>query len=244
VSPAIGLVGREIGRLNGVGRYRLRGSGLTVHLRHPYIDLWVLDEIFRRGTYAPPMGAAGAVRALARPIHLVDLGACAGLASAYFLTAFDVARITAFEPDEANRAILRRTFAANGLDEKSVVVAACASNTDGSVPFISDHFLSRVDPTGSSPRARMVPQLDVFPYLEDADVLKMDIQGAEWAILTDPRFDGARLTALVLEYHPYLAPDRDARAAAMSILSAAAYTLSDIVDEHAGEGTLWAWRST
>ena len=40
----------------------------------------------------------------------------------------------------------------------------------------------------------------------------MDIEGGEWEILGDPRFEELGLTALALEYHPDQAPGADPRA--------------------------------
>ena len=63
--------------------------------------------------------------------------------------------------------------------------------------------------------------VDVLPELENADLVKIDIEGAEWALLADPRFAGARPSVLVLEYHRDGSPHpNEAQAAEDALLSA------------------------
>jgi hypothetical protein len=88
-----------------------------------------------------------------------------------------------------------------------------------------------------------VPAVDVFEHLADADLVKLDIQGSEWAILADPRLVAIPARAIVLEYHPRLAPSAAPHEDAVRLLRSAGFrTSSAVVDEHAGEGTIWAWR--
>lgn len=242
VRPGARLVLNEwLGR-TAVARYRRPRSGLVVHLRQPRLDLWVLEEIFQRGTYEYPAEVRDLLDGLERPPVVVDLGACAGLAGIFFLERWPGARMVAFEPDAANRSVLEKTINANGLAGSWTVVAACAATEDGTISFVSRHFLSHVDPDGTAPGATRVPAVDVFPHLADADVVKMDLQGSEWALLTDPRFAAVPLKALVVEYHPFLAPSADPSSDIVRILEAAGYRCSTPADVHAGEGTVWAWR--
>ena len=69
--------------------------------------------------------------------------------------------------------------------------------------------------------ATTLPAADVFPYLEGADLVKIDIEGGEWPILSDPRFAELEARALVLEYHPHLCPGPDPRECADGLLARA-----------------------
>ncbi len=242
VKSSLRLVVRELIGKPGVGRYNMRASGLAVHLRQPHVDVWMLDEIFQLGGYAIPPAVARALSELDRPVRILDLGSCVGLATLFFLEIFPDALITGFEPDPANREVLLQTIDENEMGERWTVVGAGASNRDGSAPFISDHFLSHVDRDSSGDASITVPTLDVFSYLANADLVKMDIQGGEWDILEDPRFAATAATAIVVEYHPYLSPSSDAHRAAQNLLHAAGYTTAPVGNEHDGEGTIWGWR--
>jgi FkbM family methyltransferase len=229
-------------RSRTLGRYHLAGSTVVIHLRHGTVDLLTLEEIFRLGHYDAPPQVLDALQASESPLRVVDLGANIGLFGAFIRRRFPTARIVAFEPDPANAAVLRRSIEANGGDDAWHLVQACAQTVDGEVPFAVDEFTSsRIE--ANSARGIVVPALDVFPFLEDVDLLKIDIEGAEWPILADPRFGAGVAKTLALEYHPYGSPEPDARVLALRLLWEAGYE-TKVSDFRLppGHGMLWAWR--
>jgi FkbM family methyltransferase len=201
----------------------------------------VLDEIFSQQEYEPPPEAERALSALPAAPRIVDLGANIGLFGAWTLARFPEATIVAVEADPANAAIHRRTIEANGLDARWRLVEGFASTAPGVVRFAAgrhatshaaDHEEDWVD----------VPTVDVLPDLVGADLVKIDIEGAEWDLLADPRFRHAKPRAVVLEYHQEGCPQPDAAAMAEQALRAAGF---EVV--HAGRkpqfgaGLLWAF---
>jgi FkbM family methyltransferase len=244
VSPSRSLIAAELLRRDSVRCYRLRDTGLVIHLRHPHCDMWMLDEIFHRGVYGIPQEVRRALADLDRPPRILDLGAHVGLAALFLAGELPGASVVSFEPDPGNLAVLRRTITANAGRVRWELVAAAAAPRDGVARFVSDAHQSYV--VGPTERARgeiEVATRDVFPHLAEADLVKIDVQGAEWELLTDARFHDARPRALVIEYHPYRAPGPSARTAVEAILREAGYRWRDPVDEHADEGTIWAWRA-
>jgi FkbM family methyltransferase len=229
-------------RSRSIGRYHLAGSDVVIHLRHGTVDVITLDEIFRLGHYEPPIEAASILRRARRSPRVVDLGANIGLFGALVRRTYPNAKIVAFEPDPANAALLRRTIEANGGQVRWRLVEACAAPEDGTAPFVAhEDTSSRVE---ADARAEtMVQAVDVFPFLEDVDLLKIDIEGAEWPILADPRFGARVAKTLALEYHPYGSPEPDAGALALRLLRKAGYEtqVSDFWLPP-GHGMLWAWR--
>lgn len=214
--------------------YRLAGSGVTVHLRHGSSDLDILEEIFGMGLYDPPPEALADVPE--RP-RVVDLGGHVGLFGAWALARWPAASITTVEADPVNAAVLRRTVEAGGADW--TVVEGAASTQAGTLRFRSgDHAESALDPEGDL----VVTAIDALELLAGADVAKIDIEGGEWPILTDPRFAGLPLKALALEHHPAGAPQDDFDAAAHRILRDAGYETYAVPGAPAGAGMLWAWR--
>jgi len=83
---------------------------------------------------------------------------------------------------------------------------------------------------------------DVFRYAGESDYVKLDIEGAEWAILHDPRFP--RLAPVVaLEYHPHMCPTPDPDEHARRALDRAGYRWADAeFDSPRGHGMIWAWK--
>jgi FkbM family methyltransferase len=218
--------------------YRLRSSGATVFVRHGTPDVAALGEVFYERQYDPPGEVAAVLGDLGRPPTILDLGANVGYFSVFAATRFPRSRVVAFEPDESNVPLLRRTARANGWDWE--LVEAAAATRDGVVPFASGRFThSRIEEGGAAVRA-----VDVIPYLERSDLAKIDIEGAEWAILADERFQSVAPPALALEHHPYLCPDDDPRSAARRLLEDAGYDVLRTIDLAPGQGLLWALRRT
>jgi FkbM family methyltransferase len=259
------FVVNELRDIPKVERYRLRGSDLLAEIRHPLLDTWVLEEVFRFRVYEPPAEVRRALRALGRPPRILDLGGHAGFFGLYVRGLFKEAVVTSFEPDPSNASVLRHCIALNGLEGSWRVVEACAAASEGTVEFVSSFHLSRMAPHADvalsllqrgisdafpflegtalvERQARRVACRDVFPFLADADLVKMDIEGAEWEILADERFAGLAASAVVLEYHPAYFSGPDAEATVARAFQRAGYATADVKRTPDG-GTVWAWRS-
>jgi hypothetical protein len=88
-----------------------------------------------------------------------------------------------------------------------------------------------------------VPVVDILRDTHDVDVMKMDIEGGEWAILGDARFAALGARRLVMEWHTHLCPDADPHAAVRRLLESAGYRIA--LDHPSGSlrnGLIWAQR--
>jgi FkbM family methyltransferase len=231
---------RESLRRKGISVYRLRESGLRVAIRHGTGDVVTLGEVFHEHDYRPPPVVS---EALGQVRSIVDLGANVGLFGVFAAGCWPEAEILAFEPDPDNVTVHERAISENGLRARWSLVPAAAGTSDGQATFaVGQIALSHVvDGEPDGPTCE-VPVRDVLPRLARADLLKMDIEGGEWAILGDPRFREAPPRVLVIEYHPRMCPDPDPRAAVESRLRAAGLRLHAIWHRADGHGMLWAWR--
>jgi FkbM family methyltransferase len=244
VAPRGRFLLRELARRPGTAAYRLRGSGLPVHVRHDTGDIAGLQEIFLNGNYDPPPRVAAALEALARdhPLRIVDLGANIGLFGLSVFARFDAATVLAFEPDPDNARVLELTRRANARATDWTLVEACVGAQPRTVAFQAGlHMESRVADDGD-PGAMQIEMIDVFDHLGATDWLKMDVEGGEWEILADPRFAGLAIPVLALEYHPYGCPAADATAEILRLLEDAGYTIEPYVERSPGLGELWALR--
>jgi FkbM family methyltransferase len=240
VRRPIRFVYRELAGSHALERYRLRRSGRPVFIRHNTEDPFVLSEIFYTGHYEVPDHVGFLLERLGRPPIVLDLGANIGLFGVWALERFPGSRVTAFEPDPTNAEVARLCIDASGMGDKWRLLEAAATAHDGPVPFVAGEFSrSRIELQGGA----LVEGVDVLPYLEEADLAKIDIEGGEWAILDDPRFQELDLTALVLEYHPDQAPGPDSRTLALDAVHAAGYEATVVDEFGVGHGILWAWRT-
>jgi FkbM family methyltransferase len=240
VREPVRITARQARRKGELGRYRLRGTDVIVHLRHNTPDMNTLDEIFLQGHYEPPRPAAEALARADSPLEVLDLGANVGLFGAYVLGRDRTARVVSFEPDSDNAAVIRRSIDANSALTWELV-EACAAVEDGAVRFTGGLFThSRIEEEGEGD---LVPAVDVFPLAERSTYIKIDIEGSEWAILADPRFESLPAKVIALEYHEHLCPGPDPRRLVEQRLREAGYEVAESELESAAvRRMLWGWK--
>jgi FkbM family methyltransferase len=228
-----------------VGAYTLRGSGQRVHLRHGARDVAVFNEIYGgtagRNCYEPPAPVARILDAQ-RDLSVLDVGANIGLFSLFALTRWPGSRVLALEPDPGNFALLSETVAANVAAERLRIEQVAAFNAPGTLPFAAGLFSDAHVADPDEPGTIEVPGVDFFAHDPGAGLIKMDIEGGEWPILTDPRLGSLRARAIVLEWHRRGCPGDEPRALAVELLAAAGYAHVLDVEDHGESGVFWCWR--
>jgi FkbM family methyltransferase len=158
-------------------------------------DLWVLREVFFEHEYEVDLGA--------EPEVIVDLGANVGLSVLSFAARFPRARILAVEASPSTFERLERNV--GGLERVTTVHAAVAGS-DGTLPFYEGDgswaaSLHRGDELAI---VHQVPALTLETLLdrhgiEQVDLLKVDVEGAEGAVLRSPALSRAR--TVIAELH-------------------------------------------
>lgn len=237
VEPSWRFALNELRPRDSTRRYRLRGSKVTVALRHHSPDVMVLDEVFAQAEYDLPTEIARALDEV-DVLRVIDLGANIGLFGALVLKRFSSARLVAVEVDPENAAVHEATIAANpGADWN--LIRGAAGTGQGRAPFVLGRFATSRAAEAREP-ATEVETIDVLPLLADADFAKIDIEGGEWAILDDPRFRTLEARVIVVEYHAHLCPEPDPGTAAARRLEAAGYaTEAGNTKPAFGAGLLW-----
>jgi FkbM family methyltransferase len=248
VRPASAFVLREVLKRQGLFTYHLRDSGMLVRIRHGSGDVVTLGEVFHDHQYTP---TAEVEQALGSVRRVLDLGANIGLFGAFAAGRWPQAEIMGFEPDPENAAVHEGTIELNALQGRWWLTRAAAAAAAGRAQFVSGGVaLSHLAASGEQDDAASVPGYgrievelqDVLPRLADTDLLKMDIEGGEWAILGDRRFREAPPRAVVLEYHPRFCPSDDPAGEAQAALTGAGLRVQAIWTRDDGHGMLWAWR--
>lgn len=230
-----------LGELGGGTRTHSLPSGQTVVLRHRSRDLDLVPEIFGSvAAYAPPQPLEPV---LGGPLRVLDLGGNIGLFGVFALQRWNVRELTSFEPDPQNAALLAAAIAANHASDRWIARRVAISNAAGTMPFLTGR-LADSRRAGPEEAGDLVEVVDLFSLDHDVDLLKMDIEGGEWAILTDPRLGSLKARVIVMEWHWRFAPQPDAHGAAVAALENAGYTIH--VDRiHlplADVGLVWASR--
>ena len=243
--------------------YHLRDSGAVVFLRHRTRDVNILNEIFGgtggHDSYEPPDPVARLLDSKPAPV-IFDLGGNIGLFAVFALGRWPGSTVQSFEPDPTNLAVLRRTVAGNEFGERWSFSEVAVSKERAEMEFVaglsSDSYLSggaggeEEDAVSGAPAGGSTITVQAVDFLATeprGDLLKMDIEGGEWVILTDPRFAELEVDILVLEWHARGCPFPDPREATMRLLRQTGYDhleeeISD--DRGSGSGVLWAWKDT
>jgi FkbM family methyltransferase len=223
--------------------YRVRESGLRVLIAHRTPDVLTLDEIFRQRVYEPPAAVTARLNQLGRPLRAVDLGANVGLWGIWLHGRFPVGQLTALEPEPDNAAKHRRVIELNRLGGSWELIEAAAACADGPLPFTPGHATMGHIAEHGAPGTIAVAGRDSFPLLDGVDLLKMDIEGAEWPILLDPRMVDVEVPIVLLEYHPEGSPTGNPEADAHRALAAAGYTTWHTHGIAQGTGVMWGLRA-
>ena len=138
---------------------------------------------------------------------IIDGGANIGLSVIYFRRLFPGARIVAFEADPHIFAVLTRNLAAAGIEGVDLRHQALADR-DGTLDFqCQGADGGRVLDPGAAPAARpalRVPAVRLSPLLDrDVDLLKLDIEGSETAVLRECSPHLGRVRRCFVEYHSF-----------------------------------------
>lgn len=146
-----------------------------LEFRRDTSDLSVYRQVFLGLEYACVPDAA--------PEFILDCGANVGYAAAYFLTRFPRAELIAVEPDPGNFKVLSRNLAPYGRRARAIhgAVWSHATRLSMAAPNYRDgeEWARQVCEGGDEVAAYSVADLLRVAGWDHADLLKMDIEGAE-----------------------------------------------------------------
>lgn len=133
---------------------------------------------------------------------IIDAGAHVGVATLRFAERFPGARIDALEADPAIADMLRQNVAAFGLMQVRVHAAAAWTHADGVPLAITADDSGHVTHDASS---RLVPSLRLRDLIaagaRPVDLLKLDIEGAEFPVISDCAAVLGQVRHMVIEVH-------------------------------------------
>jgi FkbM family methyltransferase len=218
------------------GDYTLRSDGGRFSVRHRSGDIDILRKFYAYGYYDMPEEVAARLKSLDRAINVLDLGANIGFFEVFTRGRLPIGNVVCFEPDPANAEVLERVRDANGAGWE--IVRAGAANIDGTALFNTGRKnFSRIGSGGDTE----IATLDVFPYVAQANLVKMNIEGSEWDVLSDARL-ASTSASWIVEYHRIANPDPDIHELAARLFERAGYTVR-ITERREENGLLWAWKA-
>jgi FkbM family methyltransferase len=179
-------------------------DGLTITIRQNYGDAMTVAEIFLGNCYG-------------RDLHLppdpvvVDIGGFIGDFSLYAVKRLNARKVVVCEPSPRNWSLLLKNIANNGYEGRIEPENKAVTADGGSVKMNIDAsdenqcMVSAYDTTGqplSVVSGISLSQLLKNHGIDNVDLLKMDIEGGEYAILeSTPSEILSRIRNIVFEYH-------------------------------------------
>ncbi len=190
----------EAGAAGGpISTFRVTGFSQDFFIRPGTTDASVLEDVILRDMYACYTPDSS-------PELIIDAGANAGFASAFFLNRYPNARIIAIEPDSANFAMAQKNTAAHGGRVRAVKAAVWPTSTNLRV-----QMSERADGITVVPVAAGEPfdcvGVDPLTLLREAeaeriDIFKCDIEGGEEPLFSQsPDAWLERTDAIMVEIH-------------------------------------------
>lgn len=173
-------------------------DGMWLHFRLDTFDVSTAHEVWLNREYDRewmPPEVEGSV---------IDLGGNVGFAAVHFARRWPHCRVLTVEPIPEHVVQIRRNVAANGLGSRVEIIEGAAGVALGEVSMIPDGICSRRGEGGAGEIS--VPVIDVYEAMasrQPVGLLKMDIEGAEFEILGDPRLAEIDIRMIALEWHTY-----------------------------------------
>ncbi|NJO00052.1 MAG: FkbM family methyltransferase [Anaerolineales bacterium] len=184
---------KNIGLHSRFGRWQIHLEDLTVYCHDLVSFYYSARDIFLNRIYD--------FEATNPQPTIIDGGGFIGLFTLYAKKKYPQARVTIFEPNPEALPLLKGNLAVNNIQDITLVEAGLY-NHNGVIPFESDGSDGSSAYTHQATSRIKVNRLNDFINSE-VDFLKLNIEGAEWAVIADiePKLKFVR--ELVIEYHGF-----------------------------------------
>ncbi|SRR6266496_5315687 len=138
---------------------------------------------------------------LPEKVRIIDCGAHIGLSVIYLKRICPSAFITAFEPDEKNFDLLKQNIQSFQLQDVNLrKEAVWIANTE--LNFSNEGTMASKIETGKSPSGSKVKAIRLNDIInEKIELLKLDIEGAEYKVMKDIENKLSLVENIFLEYH-------------------------------------------
>jgi len=188
----------------GINTIRLRSRNLQFRVRGA-MDVWSIKETFLDRFYEK-YGFT-----IQPHWKIIDVGAGIGDYTLYAATAQPNGQVFAFEPYPHSLVLMQENLRLNSIQNAQVFDKAIGTNSGelmldltGGEPLQFQSFLKKTGTMEKSLSVQALSLVDALTMLEmeSCDLLKLDCEGAEYAILFDtPQPVLERIQRIVMEYH-------------------------------------------
>lgn len=185
-----------------MGECKAKIEDRIVVFRH--IDVRFLDEIVIRRCYNPSQFVD-----IAEDSVVIDAGANIGIFTLYAGIRAMNGRVYSIEPERTNFLLLKENIEANNLSNVHLINAAL-SDVSGNIKLFTSNPGSNsiIQPFRSNANFQLCKSITMEDLLQSlsidhVDILKMDVEGAEYGIFTKSSWL-SKVKNIVMEVHPAL----------------------------------------
>ena len=216
-------------------------TGAVVLLRpQPFQDISIATEVFATDAYAVPSNITIQPESIR---FIVDLGANVGYTCVYWTEKFRQAEIVAFEPHPRHIKQIHKHLKINPESERVKLIPKAAGIEYGKLNLTDDEFSSEL----VAEATEKTISVDVVDWINEIngrpiDLLKMDIEGSEYTLLSDVRFSQLNIPLCVIEWHDTEKHPKG-RKWCEEKLDELGYDFCEGKGTSPTNGLLWAWKN-
>jgi FkbM family methyltransferase len=204
----------------------------------PAPDLDTAYEIFLARAYQKPTQVPEV-----SPHLIVDIGANVGYSIVYLAHEYPNANFVSFEPHPIHFAMLEQHLKINHLSSRVHIENSAVSNCNTKM-FLENAGCQSALVEDDRSNCLLVNVCDFFTWIgtQTVDLLKMDIEGGEYAILNDPRFETVNVSTIVMEWHNTKETPDGCQWCSNRLISLG-YEITHSNLKFSDFGILWAWKN-
>lgn len=122
---------------------------------------------------------------------LIDLGANIGAVSVYAASLDNRIKVFAYEPESNNFELLQKNIKKNRVSEQISTIKQAVSNFNGVSHITNSQGNSMLSDNEAMEKINVITLKEVFAHnnLTECDVMKVDVEGAEYEIFTKADFE-------------------------------------------------------
>jgi FkbM family methyltransferase len=181
-------------RFGTKGSIQVDGIPFTYHDAGSFYTTW--EEIFVNHLYK--------FNARSSNPYIIDCGANMGLSVLYFAKNYPGASIIAFEPDKMIYEVLAKNVASFSLSNVTLSDKAVWDSATTLTFYTDNGMAGSVENTYQNQEPVQVQTVRLADYLDKkVDLLKMDIEGAEYTVLKDCASGMKNVDHIFVEYHSF-----------------------------------------
>ena len=175
--------------------HNIRYLGFNMEVPDTLSFIWQYKEIFADESYKFQSDSQNPI--------IYDCGANIGVSCLYFSRSYPNSKIKAFEADPNIAKILRENLSDNNVKNVEIIDKAVWINSDGVEISLEGADGASIYSKNNVTKVPSIRLRDLIENEKKIDMLKIDIEGAEYDVLLDCKDTLGKVENIFIEYHSF-----------------------------------------